>query len=213
MHGSNMKKIAFDYFFKNKTSDPYKQCPAYHCLFGFELPGLQSFGKRFTAGVPKYKSKLIAVLRQDKDEHKRAAAAYLLAHLATADEVVAAVAPSMRDSSGMVRNNNVMRVLGGTAMNAKVTQFPIDDTIRALSYPQQKPIETKPYTCSIRFTRNPSYIKEVKAKGCKAIMTQFRMAQPNLHSEAYNVLVHISNKHYSAANYAAWDKWEAQHCR
>jgi hypothetical protein len=204
------EKLAFNYFFKHQTQEPYKQCPAFHCIFGFELPGLQAFGKRFNDDVPKYKNELIAVLRQDKRELNRAAAAYLLAHLQSADEVVDAVAPSMRDSSSMVRNS-VMRVLGGTAMNASVKKFPVEDAIRALSYPAETDRNKALYMLD-SITRNPAYALEVKTKGCKAIMTQFRMAQPNLHDEAYNVLLHISHEHYKAADYAAWDQWEVKHC-
>ncbi len=53
----------FDYFFRHKQPITYKNCPAFHCIFGFEHPDVKKYGDKFNAEVPLYKAQLIDVLR------------------------------------------------------------------------------------------------------------------------------------------------------
>src|SRR5437868_15510837 len=86
-------------------------CPAHHCLFGFDHPKLRGFGETFSRLVPVDRDALIKVLQTDKNENDRAAAAYLLAHLQSAQDVLNTLLPRLRDPAASVRNS-ILRVVG-----------------------------------------------------------------------------------------------------
>jgi len=195
---------------RTKNPRPFKHCPAFHCVFGFEAAELQAYGDKFNTQVPKFKHQLIAILRNDQDDLKRGAAAYLLAHLADGREVVAALSPSMRDSSSHVRNN-VMRVLAQTATHIHDANFPLADAIRALTYPTTTDRNKALYMLDM-LTADPKSANYVRLNGCHQLMEQFKLVQPNLHDESYNVLVKISQQHYPDTDFMAWDNWVANHC-
>lgn len=204
------EKYGFDYFMRTKKAITFKHCSAFHCIFGFERPELKAYELKFNSAVPKYKNDLIAILRNDKDEQKRGAAAYLLAHLKDGHEIVAILSPSIRDSSSYVRNN-VMRVIAQTSTKAPEANFPLDNIIAALTYPTATDRNKAIYVLEM-LTRHPKIATYVKQHGCHELMDQYKTVQLNLHNEAYNVLVNISAKHFPVDDYRSWIKWEKNHC-
>jgi hypothetical protein len=205
------EKYGFKVFFSTKRVMSSEHCPAFHCIFGFDDPAVKHYGVQFNRDVPIYKNELITILRQDKDESKRGAAAYLLAHLKNANEVADALTPSMRDSSSLVRNN-VMRVFAEMATKVKLNNFPVDDAIRALSYPSETD-RNKALFMLDSITAIPKYAAYVKRKGCQGVLNQYRLIQPNLHDTAYKVLMNMSGEHYPIDDYTAWEQWASQHCQ
>lgn len=204
------EKYGFNYFLRTKTAITFNKCSAFHCVYGFERPELKSYEKKFNEGVPKYKDQLIAILRGDKDEQNRGAAAYLLAHLKDGKEVVDVLSPSINDSSSYVRNN-AMRVIAQTSTKVSDANFPVDDVIRALTYPSETDRNKAIYVLEM-LTVKPMLAAYVKQHGCHQVMDQYKTVQPNLHGEAYHILVNISGKHYPVNDYQAWENWEKNNC-
>jgi hypothetical protein len=198
------EKIAFVKFLKSNTAPIIKSCPAFHCVFGYDYPELEKYRNIFVNQVPKNKAALIAVLKQDKDENKRAAAAYLLAHIHDANELVKILIPSMRDPSNGVRNS-AMRVLGATLANNNV-DFPVDEAITALDYPMETD-RNKALYIILSLTNQPRYAKYIALHAKTELIEELKMRQLNLHSLAYESLKKISGKNYNEHNYKAWEKW------
>src|SRR5438445_4845467 len=119
------EKIGFSLVYSEKKFPSYVICPAHHCLFGFDHPKLQKYKILFNDSVEKNKYKLVDVLRNEKDENKRAAAAFLLAHIKSAKELVTILIPSIDDPNEKVRNNT-MRVIGLTLLNSPHIDLPIE---------------------------------------------------------------------------------------
>lgn len=205
------EKLGFESFFRTRKQAKFTNCPAFHCIYGFEEPMFAPFGKQFNRDVPQYKTQLINILRHDKNDERRSAAAYLLAHLKNGNDVISALMPSMRDSSSQVRNS-VMRVLGSTILKVEHPDINLNDVIAALDYPATTDRNKALYMLT-SLTLNPKYAAELKIHGCKAVMQQFALSQPNLHDTAYVILTSISNQDYPANNYAAWESWVQQNCR
>ncbi len=205
------EKIGFDAFFKTHKAIKPTNCPAFHCIFGFDEPRLAPFGVQFNRDVPIYKSQLIKILRQDKDETKRSSAAYLLAHLKNGNEIISVLMPSIRDNSSQVRNS-VMRVLGGTILKVEHPNIKLDEVVAALDYPATTDRNKALYMLT-SLTINPKYAAELKMHGCKAVMQQFALSQPNLHDTSYVILTAMSNQDIPANDYAGWLEWAQQNCR
>jgi hypothetical protein len=203
-------KYSFDTFYRTKKAIPFKSCPAFHCSFGFDDPKLKPYGDKFNAEVPKYKEELVAVLRTDKEENKRGAAAYLLAHLKNGNEVIQILVPSIRDSSSQVRNS-VMRVLAQTVLKVEDNNFPVDEIIRALRFPATVDRNKALYVLESLSTK-PFYANYIKTHACYELIDQLMLIQPNLHSNAYGVLKKVSQKNYSETDITVWQDWAAKTC-
>jgi len=199
------EKIGFDKFFKTKTAPVIKSCPAFHCLMGFDAPELSKYKNIFMTGVPKNKSQLVTVLKEDKDENKRAAAALLLAHIQDGNELINILAPSMRDPSGQVRNNT-MRVLGATLAKNTKADFPVQDAITALDFPELTDRNKALYILS-SLSDQPRYAKYIAQHAQSELLDELKMRQLNVHNLAYEILTKISGKKYGERNYAAWKRW------
>ncbi len=198
------EKIAFTKFFKSNTAPIIHNCPAFHCIYGFDYPELAKYKNIFVTQVPKNKAALIAVLKQDKDENKRAAAAYLLAHISNANELVNILVPSMRDPSNLVRNCS-MRVLAATLEKNNV-DFPVQEAITALDFPMETDRNKALYIIQ-SLTNQPRYAKYIALHAKTELLEELKMHQLNLHELAYETLKKISGKKYSDRNYVAWKKW------
>jgi hypothetical protein len=199
------EKTGLNVFFKEKVPPKFTSCPAYHCIFGFEYPTLKKYQAIFENDVPKDKAQLIAILRQDKDPQKRAAAAFLLAHIKNGEELISILVPAMNDSSGDVRNN-VMRVLGMTISKMKNPNFPIEKIVAALNFPLEVDRNKSLYMVASLVVQ-PRYAKYIQQHASKEIMDNLKMLQPNLHDTAYQVLMIMSGKKFGERDYAAWENW------
>ncbi len=198
------EKIGFDKILKEKAFPKVISCPAFHCFLGFDDPALAKYKNIFMTGVPKYKSQLVAILKQDKDEHKRATAAFLLAHIQDANELIKILVPSMRDPGKEVRNN-VMRVLAATLAKNKL-DFPIQEAVTALDFPMLTDRNKALYILA-SLADQPRYQKYIAQHANTELLEELKMRQLNVHSLAYETLMKISGKKYSDRNYAAWKKW------
>ncbi len=187
-----------------------EDCPAYHCLFGFNDPAVKKYAVLFNTEVPKYKNELVTILRNDKDEMKRGTAAFLLAHLKDGNEVISILTPSMRDPSSGVRNN-VMRVLLEAVTKVNDLDFPVEEAVHALSYPTTTDRNKDLYLLG-SLAEKPRYRQYIKDHACHALLEQYHLVQLNLHSGAYSALKNISGKDYAMDDVAAWESWVAKNC-
>jgi len=199
------EKMGHALFYKDKKPPTFKVCPAFHCLFGFDHPALQSYKALFNTKVPKNKSRLIAILREDKDENRRAAAAFLMAHIHDGNELIKILSPSIYDSSNIVRNN-VMRVIAETTSKVEIKDFPIDDVIRALDFPAASD-RNKALFLIFSVIKQLGYESYVIQHAGKYLIEELKLLQPNAHDFAYSILKEVSGENYDKRDYKAWEKW------
>lgn len=207
-HWMDYEKIGFELLLNENQNILYKSCPANHCVFGFDHALLKKYKYIFNTLVPTYKHMLVETLRKDRDENKRAACAYLLAHIKNRNELVSILVPSIFDSSELVRNN-VMRVLGVVLINNPSIKFPIDSVFKALDFPATTD-RNKALLIISALSTNPTYIKFITKKVGDKLIDHLRLSQPNLHNLAYETLKKISGKKYGEYDYQSWDNWLRQ---
>src|SRR5262249_24577025 len=110
------------------------ECPAFHCMGGYEHETLRPYGEKFVKGVPDNQDKLVRVLKEDKDPADRAAAAFLLAHVKDGKKLVQWMLAAQSDPASLVRNN-ATRVLTNVAMFHPEIPLPIAPFLRGLNGP------------------------------------------------------------------------------
>lgn len=182
------------------------ECPANHCLSaGFSDPQLKPYQTLFDKKVPEKKQALVRVLQKDKDEMKRASAAFLLGHLKTSKEVVEVLTPFMFDESAEVRNN-VIRVLAFTFMKPNTTDFPIEKAIQTLNFPTTTD-RNKSLAFISGLVDNPANADYVKKHARYILLDHLKLEQPNLKDFAHLTLKKISGKDYGENDYQAWKQW------
>jgi len=202
------EQAGFSIVFKEKKFPDTKNCPAYHCLFGFDHPLLQKYQNTFEL-AEKYKHSLVRILRHDKDENKRAAAAYVLAHIKSKKELAKLLLPSINDSSSLVRNNT-MRVIGAIASDDEVN-IPINNIVKALDFPSTTDRNKALYILSTLANKTEN-INHIKQHSGSYLIATLKLQQPNNHEFSYAILKKISGKNYSDRDYKAWETWlEANH--
>lgn len=110
-------------------------CPrAFHCFYGATDPRLIPLETRLVEEVPRHFEALVQMLRTDKEQEKRAAAAYLLAYGRSREEVIQALVPSMNDA-GEAPRNAATRVLWQAQQGADRVLLPLEPVLRALHGP------------------------------------------------------------------------------
>ncbi len=201
------EKLGFSIGFKEGIA--YKTCPAYHCIFGFDQPELQKYKGIFNTLVPRDQNQLTTILRKDKDENKRAAAAFLLAHMKDGHALIRILTPAMRDSSSAVRNN-VMRVLAATLEKVKESGIPIEEVLREADAPNLTDRNKALYMMTA-LVDQPQYSDYIAEHSGDLLMAELKMTQPNVHSLAYDILTKISGLKLGERNYTAWEKWLKEH--
>ena len=200
------EKIGMNITLQEKKFLRSKNCPAYHCVFGFDHPKLQRYKQEFAKLVPKNKSELIAALKYDKDEKKRGVAAYLLAHIKDSNELVKILIPAMRDYSSYVRNS-VMRVLGATVEKTNIASLHlVKETVTALDFPAVTDRNKALYILK-GLAQHPKYVPYIIRGANIKLLENLKMLQPNLHENAYVVLQEISGKKYGKREYLVWEAW------
>jgi hypothetical protein len=181
-------------------------CPVFHCLVPFQGVEYQKYLVIFDAGVPKNKDKLMEILYEDKDETKRAAAAFLLAHLKDSNELMRILVPAMRDPSDKVRNN-VMRVIGlAYMMKLKDADFPIQKAIDALDYPTAYD-RNKATVILLALSAQPRYARYIMHNAKTQLLALLKLEQPNVHNMVYMILRTISGLKFGERDYASWKHW------
>lgn len=198
------QKIGFNIVFQDKQFPAYHNCPAYHCLFGFDHPLLQKYKTTFNQ-AEKYKTELVSVLRHDKSDEKRAAAVYILAHIEDSNELVKLLIPSINDASSLVRNN-AMRVLGMVLEHKKDIDIPVSKIVKALDFPSTTDRNKALYILS-GLAEKTENIKYIKSQAGSYLIATLKLEQPNNHDISYAILKKISGKNYSDRDYKAWEVW------
>jgi hypothetical protein len=199
------EKIANDYSLKTHETKAPEHCPTYHCTFGFKSPGLEKYQHIFDARATQEKSRLITMLRNDKNPENRATAALLLAHIKNGKELIQIMIPSMRDSNDIVRNY-AMRILGSTLDKLKTADFPIQEAVAALNFPTETD-RNKALYIIFSLMQQPRYETYIKKHAGRLLLASLKMKQPNLHDMAYGILCKISNQHFGERDYQAWESW------
>ncbi len=199
------EKLGFSLVYRDKKFPAYDSCPAYHCLFGFDQKELKKYKPIFMNLVEKNKYKLVNVLRYEKNPEKRAAAAFLLAHIKCANELINILLPSIYDPNEKVRNN-AMRVIGMTLMNNPHLDVQIDNVIRALDFPNTTD-RNKAMLIISTLVDNPQYAKVILHQAGHELFDELKLQQPNNHYLSYEILRKISGKRYSDLDYESWGRY------
>lgn len=181
------------------------ECPAFHCLFGFDHPKLKRFGSIFASRVSENKARLIQILREDRNADHRAGAAFLLAHIQDGQELVHALLPSIFDPDESVRNN-AMRALAYISDSHKEIEIPLTPVLKAMNFPATTD-RNKASAILCGLADRAEHQKTI-AQCCGATLLQMlKLSQPNNHDHAYIILRKISGKEFGDRDYEAWEKW------
>lgn len=198
-------ETAWDLVRSGEISTGRVDCPAFHCIFGYDHPKLKKYGDIFTGKVPGNKERLIQALKKSENSNHRGNAAYLLAHIQDGRELVELLAPSIRDLSEFVRNN-VMRVLSAISTYHKDLDLSIDAVLEALNFPSTTD-RNKASAILAGLADRPAYQKDIIKKGGHILLKILRLTQPNNHDFAYQILRTVSGKDFDERDYAAWERW------
>ncbi|CAM3653835.1 hypothetical protein [Corallococcus soli] len=190
--------------------DPEKSvCQVAHCIGGFGHPDLADFEPEFLAKVPKALDAVTAVLREDADEDRRAAAALLLAYAPTARETVRRLVPFIRDPSSGVRNN-VLRVLTATQQTAKEPLLDVATVVDAASMPTVSDRNKSFYLLTYLLDDLPAEALDAQRAGLtkqlgEDLVTMAALQQPTNREPAVEVLERLSGEKHDTAE--AWRAW------
>jgi hypothetical protein len=180
-------------------------CPAFHCIFGWEHPRLKPYGRRFVTGVPEHRDELAAILDRSPDPEQRAQAAFLLSHLSDGEEVVGLMVPAILDPDETVRNN-AMRVLADIAWHHPEIAVPLDPVLQALTFPATTD-RNKASAVLAGLARRDEYREAIARRAGPVLVEMLRLQQPNNHDFAYMILTAVSGKGYGERDYARWEAW------
>jgi hypothetical protein len=186
-------------------------CPFWHCIT-FDHESLVSYRDAFAQRVPPVERELVAVLREDKRGPWRAAAAFLLAHIASGERVVELMLPAIRDPDPVVRNNT-MRVLALMADNHPEIAVPVDPFLEALAWPTTTD-RNKATAIVAALTRRadlPAATRDAIRRQAGGVLVELlALRQPNNHDHAYQILKQISGRDLGEHAVDAWRAWVQQ---
>ena len=194
--------------------DPAKQgvCRVAHCMMGFSHPDLAPFEPIFLEKVPKVQDALTQVLRQEADNKKRAAAAYLLAYASTPEQAVERLVPSIRDPHALVRNN-VLRVVMAIQQKADHPMVDFAVVADALSMPETTDRnKAGALLKALLEDMKPEALKAQRATYLRQVGPQLvamaSLQQPNNRDYALAVLKLLSGEKYETGE--QWKAWFAR---
>ncbi|RKH62945.1 HEAT repeat domain-containing protein [Corallococcus llansteffanensis] len=187
-------------------------CQVAHCIGGFGHPELAGYEPEFLDKVPKSLDALSAVLREDADEDRRAAAAYLLAYAPTPEETVRRLVPFIRDPDSGVRNN-VLRVLTATQQTAKAPLLDVATVVDATSLPTTMDRNKSVYLLNYLLEDlSPEALKAQRAgliqQLGERLVAMAALHQPINRDPAVKVLERLSGEKHETAE--AWRAWLAR---
>jgi hypothetical protein len=184
------------------------ECPFWHCIT-FAHESLTSYRDAFAKRVPPVERELAAVLRDDNRRDHRAAAAFLLAHIASGERVVELMLPAIRDPDEIVRNNS-MRVLALIADGHPEIAIPVEPILDALQFPTTTD-RNKAAAILEGITRrdnlDPAVRGAIVARVGTTLVDMLALRQPNNHDYAYQILKHLSGKDLGEHAVDAWREW------
>jgi hypothetical protein len=189
------------------------ECPAFHCIGGYEHEKFKPFGERFLRDVPPNEARLIRVLREDKDGEDRATAAFLLAHIHDGKKLVALMLSALDDPSSLTRNN-ATRVLVDVARHHPELAIPLPPILHLLDGPTTTD-RNKAVAVLSGLVARPDGAKlhrQVIQQAGPTLLKLLALEQPNNHDFAYQILKDVSGRDFGERDIAAWQQWlRAQH--
>lgn len=199
--------------FSDKASDLFMShqipmdtsCPVYHCLVGFDHPELKPYLSLFNNAVVRDKKMIIETLRHDKDEERRADAAFLIGHFRDPHEIMTVLAPSVMDKSIEVRNN-AMRVISETMRTTKTADIDVMPFLNLLDSPYVTD-RNKALNVLLQATRSKQLSELIIEKAGKRLVTLLQLKQPDNWQPAYLILKTVSGRDFGVKNVAAWKQW------
>jgi hypothetical protein len=198
----------FELLHAGRTSPARTPCPAFHCLGDHAHPELAPFAENFVARVPAHADELATILRDDADPLQRAAAVYLLAYATDGEALVRAMVGAFRDGDDLVRNN-AMRVVAEIALHHPELDVPLEPVLEALEYPATLD-RNKAAAILAWLLERPGAAPLQAASARRAaptLLAMLRLAQPNNHDFAYDILKAISGQRFGEHDHAAWEAW------
>jgi hypothetical protein len=180
-------------------------CPAHHCIYGFDHPELQAYGKKFAQRVPADRDELIRVLRMDKDDKKRYPAAYLLAHLPNAKDVLDVLLPQLFDPAPSVRNS-VMRVLALMAERGEAKSLRLEPILPFLASTVLTDRNKAVSIVAALAGEKKNHYLLLHRSGCD-LLRLLETKQPNETGWAHRALVKLRGRDLGAFEPVAWKKW------
>jgi hypothetical protein len=184
---------------------PSPSCPAYHCLFGFDHPKLRPYGDLFARKVLARRVELVEVLLKDRDTRDRAAAAYLLAHLPNAAQVLEALLPQLRDPAPSPRNS-ILRVLGAMVEKGTAPSIPIEPILPFLSSSVLTDRNKAAAIVAALASDKRHRTLLLHRAGCDLVRL-LETKQPNQTEWAHSALVKLRGSDLAASDPAAWRDW------
>jgi tetratricopeptide (TPR) repeat protein len=179
------------------------RCKVAHCIMGFIHPDLAPYEPVFLEKVPQAREALVKVLREEENDQKRAAAAFVLAYAGTPEQVVDALVPFIRDPSHLVRNN-VLRVIMATQQGADRPLLEVAVVVNALSMPETTDRNKALYLLKALLEKLPP--ESLKAQRPVLLrqlgfqlMTLAGLQQPNNRDPARDILQLLTGKRFESA--------------
>ncbi len=185
---------------------PYTCKGGMHCALGFAHPDLAPREDMFIERVPAHFKEITAVLKQDRDSKRRAAAAFLLAYGTDRKRVIEALIPSIDDPNATVRNN-VMRVLVMIQEKSDTVVLPLPAILHAMQFPTTTDRNKAAYALA-GIARHATPAERTRiARDCgDTLLAMVAMQQPNNRDPALKILQAISDQDHGT-DVAAWRAW------
>lgn len=200
------KHLALPMMLNHEMEVSYKNCPVFHCLFGFDKPLLKPYLSRFNEGIVKEKNLILTTLsNHDAHYERRVAAAYLLGHFQNPQEILKILQPYVNDPDSNVRNA-AMRVMGQTLNKAKKSDIDTTPFLAALDSPVVTDRNKALYILYIA-ADSTRVQRQLLMKGRDQLVRLLKLKQPNNHEFAYMILKKISGKDFGENNMKAWESW------
>jgi hypothetical protein len=185
---------------------PYTCKGGMHCALGFNHPELEHREDVFIEKVPAHVAELTAVLRKDKRNERRAAAAFLLAYARDRQQVIDALVPSIDDPSSFARNN-VMRVLVMIQQKVDTVVVPLAPVLHAMRFPTTTDRNKAAYLLAgiAKHASTQDRARIAREVG-ELLVVMADMKQPNNRDPAIDILKAISGEDHGT-DIAAWRAW------
>lgn len=188
-----------------------KNCPTWHCVYGFENQKLVPFLEKFNQLIPRNEKKLVRSLKQDARAQFRGNAAFLLAHIKNGQSIVKYALGSVRDPSGMVRNN-VVRVLFEIAWKHPEIEIPLEPILQVLKFPATTDRNKAGYTL-VYLSQKEKNKKDIIRSAGAILLEMLKLQQPNNHDPAYEILKNVSGERFGERDYVGWENWLSKNSR
>jgi hypothetical protein len=102
-----------------------------------------------------------------------------------------------------------MRVLMQMAQTHPELEFPVRDLVAAFDFPSSSDRNKAGYTLAA-LAAQPRYRDAIRTGAVPIALRVLRLAQPNNHDPAYEILMQVSGETFGERDYAAWERWAAE---